>query len=428
MTEQEKRVLDLIDSRKDDVVHYLSRLIRFRTVTPQDHARVKVDEFRKHQEFVRGTLEELGLKTETWEVEVAKLESFPGSGVIKERDLGNQPVVVGTRGGNGRGKSLILNGHYDVVPPGLRESWTHDPFEPVIHDGRLYGRGACDMKGGIAAMIQAVRFIREAGVKLSGDLTVQVVPDEEMTCMGTLSCCQRGYRADAAIIPEPTDMKVLIAMRGGSGGKITVHGWAGHAELTQPHWSRGGAVNAISKAVKILLGLEELSEEWRTRPDKQHKYLDPDTIVPTIIKGGEWEVTYPEKVEIWFDAVFVPTTKNLQEEIQEKVRSVANMDPWMRKNPPELHFGEWLYGAEVGEEEPIVQAARAALEELGLEPGLKGFGSLTDAVHLINRSKIPTISIGPNSQPAHMADEFVEIGELVNTTKVMALLIMRWCG
>jgi acetylornithine deacetylase len=247
--------------------------------------------------------------------------------------------------------------------------------------------------------------------------------------MGTLSCCQRGYRADAAIIPEPTDMQVLIAMRGGIYGKITVFGRAGHAEMTQPHWSQGGAVNAITKANKVITALEDLTEQWRTQPDKQHKYLDPDIIIPTVIRGGEWQVTYPEKVEIEFGAIFIPGTKNKLAEIEEQLMRVAATDPWMRENPPELEVNdEWYYGAEVDENEPIVLTGMQALADLGIEPKLRGFGTLTDAIHLINYAKVPTISFGPSIKTAHMANEYVDIDELVTTAQGLALSIMRWCG
>lgn len=283
------------------------------------------------------------------------------------------------------------------------------------------------MKGGVAAMLGAVKFIHQAGIKLNGDLTIETVPEEEITEMGTLACCEKGYKADAAIIPEPTNMNVLVAMRGCVSGKITVFGRAGHAEMTQPHWKEGGAVNAISKAVKILQALEELAEEWRTSPDKRHKFLDPDTITPTLIKGGEWSVTYPEKVEITFDSMFIPSTVNLWEEIEQKIMSVAATDPWMKEHPPKLETG-WVYGAEIDENEPIVKTAVEAANEAGIAPKLVGMGSLTDAIHLINYSKIPTISIGPADDTCHMADEFVDIDELINLTKVLALAIMRWCG
>jgi acetylornithine deacetylase len=284
------------------------------------------------------------------------------------------------------------------------------------------------MKGGIAAMIKAVQFIQQAGVKLNGDVLLQTNPDEESTCMGSLSICQKNYQADAAIIPEPTDMKVLVAVRGSVYGKIIVEGRAGHAEMPQPHWSEGGAVNAIEKAVKVLNGLSQLTEEWRTRPDKQHKYLQPDYIMPTVITGGEWPVTYPEKVEINFSSMMIPGTMNKVEEIEEKLKCIADLDPWLKEHPPRLELKEWWYGAEVYEDEPIVQLGKEALSEIGIEPELRGYGTLTDAIHFINYSKIPTISIGPSIKTAHMADEYVTIDQLMDTTRAIALSVMRWCS
>jgi acetylornithine deacetylase len=428
LSDLEKRVLNRIDDQQGDMVDLLRKLIRFETVTPADGARAETSGFVDLQALVHNTLQDLGFSIETWDVDAADLERFPGSGIDPARDLGNMPVLVGKRAGVAQGRSLILNGHYDVVPPGLQENWRFAPLSAEVEDGRVYGRGACDMKGGIAAMLQAVKTIQESDVALAGDLTIQTVPDEEATSMGTLSCCQRGYHADAAIIPEPTDMKVLVAMRGSLFGTITINGRAGHADMTQPHWTEGGAVNAISKATTVIQALEQLAAEWRTRPDKQHKFLDPDTITPTTIKGGEWEVTVPEKVQLSFTCNFLPGTSDSREEIDAQLRRAADLDPWLRQHPPELETGEWWYGAEISADEPVVQTGLQVLTDLGLDPQLTGYGSLTDAIHLINYSGIPTISIGPDRQPAHMADEYVDIGELVNTTKGLALAIMRWCG
>lgn len=427
LSEKERKVLDLIGENKREIIEYLRRLIGFKTVSPPQNGKAEGDGYRKLQEFVCKTLEEMDFDIDTWEVDASKLESFPGSGVSPDRDLSNMPVVVGKLRSGGKGRSLLLNGHIDVVPPGVIGNWNHDPFKGEIVGNKVFGRGACDMKGGVAAMLGAVKFIHQAGIKLNGDLTIETVPEEEITEMGTLACCEKGYKADAAIIPEPTNMNVLVAMRGCVSGKITVFGRAGHAEMTQPHWKEGGAVNAISKAVKILQALEELAEEWRTSPDKRHKFLDPDTITPTLIKGGEWSVTYPEKVEITFDSMFIPSMVNLWEEIEQKIMSVAATDPWMKEHPPKLETG-WVYGAEIDENEPIVKTAVEAANEAGIAPKLVGMGSLTDAIHLINYSKIPTISIGPADDTCHMADEFVDIDELINLTKVLALAIMRWCG
>ena len=429
ITDQEREVLKRIEAGQGEVIDCLQQLIGFKTITPGSNGNPHKQDYQDLGKYMLYFLHGMQFELEVWDVDAAQLEQFPGSGIKADRDLSGMPVITAQRRGSGGGKSLILNGHYDVVPPGLRENWTHDPFAGEISEERIYGRGACDMKGGIAAMLLAIKFIQQAGVELRGDLTVQIVPEEETSCMGTLSCCQRGYTADAAIIPEPTDMEVLIALRGGIYGTMTVFGRAGHAEMTQPHWTEGGAVNAISKAAKVITAMEDLTEQWRTQPDKQHKYLDPDIILPTVIKGGEWSVTYPEQVEIEFGSMSIPGSENKMQEIEEYLARLSAVDPWLREHPVQVRFNEqWFYGAEVDENEAIVQLGQEVLEDIGFEPRLRGFGTLTDAIHLINYSKIPTISFGPTIKTAHMADEYVEIDELVKTSQGLALAIMRWCG
>jgi acetylornithine deacetylase len=443
ITNLEEKVLSAIDAETEQLIGLLQSLLHFRTVTPETGQRAENDEFIRHQEYVAALLGELGLSTETWEIEASTLERFPGCGVFPDRDLHRMPVVVGRLPGTGTGssadsqgagpapglgRSLILNGHYDVVPVGRMESWRYEPFAAVLEKGRIYGRGACDMKAGIAAMITALRCIREAGVRLRGEVTLQVVPDEEQSSMGTLACCQRGYRADAALIPEPTDMRVLVAMRGSHYCTVTVRGRAGHAEEPQRHWRQGGAVNAISKAVKVLTALEELATSWQNQPERKHPLLEADTLLPTVIRGGQWSVTVPEEVEIQFSGMHIPGSEGHAEAIQRALERVAAQDPWLRAHPPILRMDENLYGAEIPESEAVVQEGLQILEDLGYPGGVRGFGSLTDAVHLINFARIPTMSIGPDSHTAHCADEFVTVDQLLDTAKVVALSLLRWCG
>ena len=422
--DEESRVLGTIEGRKAELVELVVRLIRFRTVSPLLGERAEGPAYRDLQAFVAERLGALAFDVETWEADASSLESFPGSGVMKDRDLSNMPVLVGRR--PGRGRSLLLNAHYDVVPPGVAGNWSHPPFEGAVADGRVYGRGACDMKGGFAAMLFALECIEAAGVELAGPLVFESVPDEEQTSMGTLACCARGIRADAGIIPEPTGLEVLVACRGSFSGKIVVEGRAGHSEMNQPPWEEGGAVNAIAKAVRVLEGLEALNAAWRSSPSKRHKYLDPDIIVPTMIRGGEWEVMHPERVEITFTSDFVPATKDIRGEIQSLLDTIAHGDSWMREHPPRLEAGGFLYAGEVAVDEPIVRTACSALADLGIPPRLRGFGSLTDMVHLVNAAKVPTISIGPSPRTAHAADENVTVDELVATAKSLALTILWW--
>ncbi len=431
LSKQEQKVAHRVEKVKEDILSSLSDLISYKTVTPAAGSKGdgRSGEYIKCQEYIESLLKEMGIdEIDKWNIDCAKLKAFPGSGVIPDRDLTDIPVLVGIFKGTGRGKSMILNGHYDVVSPGQLENWKYEPFKATVEVNKLFGRGAYDMKGGIASMIFALKCIQDSGFVLRGDVIIESVPDEELTSMGTLSCCQRGYRAQAALIPEPTELNPLIAMRGNLNGKITVFGRAGHGDMPQPHWREGGAVNAISKAVKILQALEELTEEWRTRPDKRHKYLPPDMVLPTLIHGGEWIIMYPEKCEIEFNSDFIPNTTNLKDEIEEKIKLVANGDSWMSNHPPRFETNPWLYGAEIDENDPIVKVVSEASEDVGHNPKIGGFASLTDAIHLINYAKTPTVTIGPSGGGIHEANEFVYIDSLISATKILALTLMRWCG
>jgi acetylornithine deacetylase len=426
----EESVLAHLDQKEDQLVDLLTRFVHYQTVTPGDGQGAQTEDFQEFIKFVGEFLNQIGInQQEIWEQDASKLETGSGLGVNPARDLSNMPILAATLPGVGGGKSIILNGHYDVVPSGDLATWNYNPFKAEIVDGKIFGRGTNDMKGGIAAMLIAVQALRELDIRLQGDLIVQIVPDEEMTCMGTLSCCQRGYKADAALIPEPTDMDVLIAMRGSFYGEIVVRGRAGHAEITQPHWKEGGAVNAIGKAQIVLAALDELNQQWQVDPDQQHDLLDPDVCVPTGISGGDWGVTYPDKVTISFGVMTTSTKEVVQKKIEAHMIDYLQKDSWLMAHPPEfIYEPDWLHGAEISADQPIVQEGLEALRQLGYETKVAGMGSLTDAIHLIKYLGIPTISIGPDGQTAHMVDEYAEIGQLVDTAKAIALILLRWCG
>ncbi|MGH2871960.1 MAG: M20/M25/M40 family metallo-hydrolase, partial [Solirubrobacteraceae bacterium] len=177
-------------------------------------------------------------------------------------DFAGRPQLIATLPGAGGGRSLLLNGHIDVVSGEPRERWTSAPFAPEVRDGRLYGRGACDMKGGVAAMAFAAQALRIEGVRLAGDLIVATNTDEESSGAGGSALVRRGLRADAGIVTEPTDFRVWVACRGSEYGVVTVPGRPGHAEVRHPGWRQGGAVNAIEKAAVVMRAIAALRERW----------------------------------------------------------------------------------------------------------------------------------------------------------------------
>ena len=201
------------------------------------------------------------------------------------------PQLVARFRGSGGGRTLLLNGHVDVVDVEPRADWTQpDPFTAVVRDGLLYGRGSCDMKGGVASMVIAACTLAELGVPLAGDLIVNTVTEEESTGAGGLFAA-RTLQADAAIVPEPSGLVVWVACRGSLLPRITVRGRAGHAGIHQLPPEQGGAVNAIEKMAIVLEAVRRLREHWAQRPP--HPYLSAGDCVPTIVAGGEWLVSYP---------------------------------------------------------------------------------------------------------------------------------------
>ena len=193
-----------------------------------------------------------------------------------------RPQLVARFAGAGGGRTLLLNGHVDVVA-GPLETWSSDPFDAVVRDGAIWGRGACDMKGGVACMVLVAEVLAELGVRLAGELVVNTVTEEESTGAGGLVSA-RTLRANAAIVPELSALAVRVACRGSLLPTITVEDRAGHAGIDPRHPDRGGAVNAIEKAAYLLEAIRRLREEWVLRP--RHRYLSLATCVPTVITAG----------------------------------------------------------------------------------------------------------------------------------------------
>ena len=220
--------------------------------------------------------------------------------------LRGSSAARGALNGTGGGRSLLLNGHIDVVPAAREDGWEQDPFDPQLAGGTIVGRGACDMKGGIAAMTIAAEVLA-ATRALAGDLIVCTNTDEESSGVGGLACARRGVSADFAIVPEPSSLEVWPACRGSVYCTVTVRGRAGHAEQEHPHWRDGGAVNAIDKARFLLEGVDRLRREWRSRLDLRHALLDPPDVLATrVVADAGWQVTIPDRAEVDLSVLLLP--------------------------------------------------------------------------------------------------------------------------
>ena len=390
-------------------------------------------EEEKLQRILERRLRALGATTELWEPDPVGSDN---PYIAAELDFHGRPQLVARVAGSGGGRSLLLNGHIDAVDVGPRESWASDPFCPEVRGDRLCGRGACDMKGGLATLEFAIEALRRAGVRLRGDIVYCSNTDEESSGIGGWAAVQHGVRADAGICAEPTGFDVYAACRGTATGVLTIEGRAGHAEMPQPDWRDGGAVNAIEKALPLIDSLQRLRAEWRRRPDQQHPLLSPSGIVPTILRSGAWSVTYPDICELTCDLEYLPhsideagTGKPAHAEVMDWVAAVAATDPWLVQHPPRWRWIDDCPPAEVPIDHAIVTTALTAGADLGRGGRATGLDSWHDAATFTLHGHTPTVSFGPGQiLSAHSIDEYVPVRDLIDHAAAVALVLMRWCG
>ena len=428
----ERRVAEEIARREGELVALLADLVRFDTrapdpdFAPRDEAAL--------QAYVAQRLRAAGLDVDVWEPDVAQLdfERYPNPPGYTFR---GRPQLLARAPGTGGGRSLLFNGHVDVVTVEPRELWSSDPFAAEVREGRVYGRGACDMKGGVAAMLLATEALRALDVPLRGDLLVNTVTDEESTGGGTLASVARGASADGAIVPEPTDLTAWLGTRGSLLGRVVVDGRAGHAGFAHAHWSEGGAVNAIEKLQLLLGGLLRLREEWRTRPDVAHPYLFPSALVPTSISAGEWIVTQPPSCALDVHVHYTPGHADergfgsrVEQEVEERVLAVAATDDWLARHPPRFEWSGDSPAGSHGPEEPISALLLETMPALGLAPEIASRTTFYDGA-ILSRAGTPGVAFGPGHiQHAHAVDEYVPVEELVRAAQLLAVAAMRFCG
>jgi len=438
LSDGERRICDAVAERRDEVVALASTLIGFDTTArnvgdpPREEAAL--------QEHLAGRLRAAGAEIDLWEPDAEALAGKPL--VPPGLDFAGRPQLIARLRGAGEGRSLVLNGHIDVVSVEPRERWTSDPFAAEVRDGRLYGRGSCDMKGGIAAMALAAETLAHEGVRLAGDLVVATNTDEESSGAGGTAIVERGLRADAGIVTEATGFDVWVACRGSEYGVVRVPGRPGHAEVRQPGWRDGGAVNAIEKATVVVDAIRSLRAEWAERDGLDHPYVSRPDLLPTMAAAGEWPVTYPAACDLTIAVMYVPRQADaagwgaeIRREVEEWIARETAKDDWLAANPPTIEW--WPNGVmplEIAESEPIVGAMLGATEDVGRPGRLGGLDSWYDGATLTHLAGIPSIGYGPPGfdahglSVAHMVDEHVPVDGLVACAQGLAVAAMRFCG
>jgi acetylornithine deacetylase len=432
-------LIDLVTStatlHQEETIFLLQDLIRIPSVNPYFSNYEEPSREGDVQNIFATRLDRLGATLDRWEPSAADLAKHAGGpGYYPDRDFRGRPNLVATLPGSGGGQSLMLLGHADVVSAG--DDWTVAPFAAERHHGNVYGRGAADMKAGMAAAVSALEILRTAGIQLRGDVLLASVVDEEAGGMGTLAVVDRGYRTDGAIIPEPTDLNVAPLCRGILWGRLTIPGRASHIEMPQPHWRDGGAVDAIALGRTFLDAIDDLNTRWAANPAKRHPLLPlPCQVCVSMLDAGEFPTAYAGQMRITFDAQYLPAEKDerklggrVKAELEAFFAEIAQQNAWLRENPPTI---EWLVDADCGEtpaDHPLPQLLHRAAQTAGAESTMEGMSSHTDMGLLVNAG-IPTVNFGPGAPSvAHQSDEHVREEDLHQATVAFALIIAAWCG
>ena len=413
------RVLELVDERADDLLGELTTLLAIPSVSGTDAE----NEALAHLADVFAAR---GLDVDHWLIpldELAARADFPGMEVDRREAWG----LVGRLPGRG-GPTLMFNGHVDVVPPGSPESWSTDPFTPTTIGGRLFGRGSCDMKGGLIAALWATEAIRRAGVALEGDIVIAAVLGEEDGGLGTFATLARGWTADACVIPEPTDLDLVPANAGSLTFRLIVRGHATHAAR------RTAGVSAIDKFVPLLGALAALETRRNVDPDPlTRRWAVPYPISVGTLRAGDWASSVPDELvaEGRLGVILDEAVDEARAALEAAVAEVCASDPWLAEHPVEV---EWWGGQFASGRSPDGGALAARVEQAHVAAGGRRpetwaapYGS--DLRLLTSGGRIPTVQYGPGDVAvAHGPDEHVALADVRTTARTLAVLALDVCG
>ena len=335
-----------------------------------------------------------------------------GLEVVWDEPAPGRPNVIGIARGTGGGRSLLLNAHMDTVGVEGMER----PHDPYIQDNRLYGRGAYDMKGGLAAIMAAGAAAKKRGLR--GDVIVTAVADEEYASIGTSSIVKK-WHADAAIVTEPTELHICTAHKGFVWLDVETEGVAAHG--SRPDLG----VDAIVKMGKVLLGLEELDRSLRAAPS--HRLLGSGSVHASLIQGGQELSSYPRHCSLGVERRTVPgeTLQKVESEIPRICEQIAARDPTFKAAVKTSMVRDPF---EVSLDEPIVRAVlRKATIILGHQPGEIGQTGWMDSA-LLSAAGIPAVVFGPGGEGAHAVVEWSNLEHVERCAEILAAVAEEFCA
>ena len=403
-----------------DQVAHTQALVRFASLRGAEHA---------CQDYVFGAFRARGYATERFAMDRAAIAAHPGGSKIDARHSDAPIVVCHHRPQTETGRSLILQAHVDVVPVGPLDLWTHPPFDPVIEGDWLYGRGGGDMKAGHAANLFALDALARLGLQPAAAVTIQSVVEEESTGNGALATHLRGYRADAVLIPEPEDEKLVRANTGVLWFTVEVRGVPVHVR------EMGAGANAIDATYRVIGALRELEARWNAEKDA-HRHFEaedhPINLNIGTIEGGDWASSVPAWCRIACRIGLYPgvAAAEAARAVEAAVRDFARTDPFLVSAPPRVDFDGFFAEGYVLAPGSDAEAVLAAAHERATGTALESFLSpsyLDTRVHALY-DRVPALCYGPVSRDIHGFDERVSLASVKRITTAMALFVAEWCG
>lgn len=420
--EIKKSIEDAVAKNFKDEIAFVQKMVQFGGQRGEEHE--ALDEM--HRQYASR-----GYQTTRLEMDHQVLAQHSSAGRISDKHS-KAPVIVGVHEPASSipgGKSLILNGHIDIVPNGPHELWTHDPYSGLIEGDWLYGRGSCDMRAGAVANMYALDALRSIGKQPASKVILESVPEEESTGNGTMAAHLAGYTADAVLIPEPTNEELVRANVGVIWFKIAVAGRPVHVLKAKE------GSNAIESIWKIVGGLKELEKEMNDQKQGRLYFehmASPINLNVAMIQGGDWASSVPAWCAIDCRVALFPgvTAQEVAGKIEQKITEVSKTDAFLRDSPAKVSWNGFFaegYVLEPGSEaEEVLKTAHQQVT--GTELTSMTMPAYLDTRIFALEQKIPALCYGPIGECLHGFDERVSISSIQRVTTTIALFIAEWCG
>ena len=409
-----------VDRNFDQQIAFLQRLVQFRSLRGEE---------APVQRWLASQFAERGYAVDEFSLADVRLAEHPKAAPMDGIDPAGSRQVVATSNSKGSGRSLILQGHIDVVPEGPADLWSDPPFAAVVRDGWMFGRGAQDMKSGVSAMIFALDAIRAAGYAPDARIHLQTVTEEESTGNGALSTLVRGYRADACLIPEPTGHTLTRAQVGAVWFRLRVRGTPVHVAYAQT------GTSAILSATHLIRAFQDYTKALNAKAVKDRWFKDvkdPIKFNVGIIKGGDWASSTAAWCELDCRLGLLPNSSPQQamRGIEQCLAEAEKSDPFLSENPVELVWSGFQADASVCEPgsaaEDVLGAAHQTAFGAALEDRLST--AVNDTRYYCVDYGIPALCYGPYGIGPHAFNERVELESVRKTTLSIALFVASWCG